>query len=193
MKSIINIILIIFIILIFLKIFQDKIFYYINSTKVLSKVDNKYYIVRNVKHKQKSADTLAHINLRVEKLLNHLKTQKTHIENIQLLLERYDRNNLVENINLDNTTYIINKGSKLAVCLTTRDYKEDIYDINSLMFVIIHELSHIGSKSYGHNKEFKDFFTFLLNRSIHLGIYKYVDYSVNPQEYCGIEINSSPL
>lgn len=175
------------------KVFYDKILYFFNSTLVYSNIDNNYYRVRNTKNKQETADVLALINSRIEKLLNYLSDVNEFTENIDLLIKRYDKDNLVENISLDNTTYTINKGDNVSVCLTTRDTDEKIYDINSLMFVIIHELTHIGCKSYGHNKEFKNFFEFLLQKAIEIKIYNYVDYYSNPQEYCGIEINSTPL
>lgn len=164
-----------------------------NSISVKSNIDNQYYIVRNNKNKQESADTLALINMKVMKLINHLKETEKNNRNVDLLISRYTRHSLMENIELDNTTYTINKGTEISVCLSTRDTHEKIYDINKLMFVIIHELAHVGSKSYGHNAEFRVFFIYLLKKSIEIGIYKYEDYSNQPAEYCGITINTTPI
>lgn len=166
---------------------------YINSIRVKSDIDNKYYIVRNNKNKQESADTLALINSKIIKLIDHLKNENPKTKNVSLLLSRYNGDSLMENIELDNTTYTINKGTEIAVCLSTRDTHENLYDINKLMFVIIHELAHVGSESYGHNNEFRLFFIFLLKKSIEIGIYKYEDYSKQPAEYCGITINTTPI
>ena len=61
------------------------------------------------------------------------------------------------------------------------------------MFVVIHELAHLESKSVGHNKEFWDNMTELLKISIKLGIYKYVNYKNTPIKYCGINVTATPL
>lgn len=177
-----------------------KWLFYTNSISVKSKVDNKYYIVRDTNYKQHTADTLAIINLNVKKLFNILQNElnknNKYNENIFLLIKRYNPNNIMENIDLQNTTYTVNKGKEVSVCLATRhevNGDNKIYDINVLMFVVIHELSHIGCKSHGHNQEFKDFFVFLLKKSIESGIYKYQNYSKQPVEYCGMMINTTPI
>lgn len=175
------------------KTLYSTLLFALYSATVKSMVDGNYYVVRNNKNKQKSADLLATINKKIKKLLSELHKYKNDNENVRLLLSRYDSKSLMENVVLDNTTYTVNKGHKLAVCLSTRDENEHLYDINNLIFVIIHELAHIGSKSYGHNEEFKQFFTFLLKKAIETGMYKYRNYSKNPVEYCGMEITSSPI
>mgnify|MGYP001589560388 CR=1 FL=1 len=183
-------------ILILYKIY-NLLYIYNNSIYVFSNIDNQYYLVRNTSNKQESADTLAIINKNINKLLNSLRVLQTkedsNNKNIELLLARYNPKHLMENIELDNTSYTINKGATVAVCLATRDLQEQIYDINNLMFVLIHELSHIGCVSTNHNEEFKNFFIFLLRKSIDCGIYTYQDYTKKPIEYCGMIINSTPI
>ena len=44
------------------------------------------------------------------------------------------------------------------------------------MFVALHELSHVASKSIGHTDEFWDNFKFILIESEKIGIYKPIDY-----------------
>lgn len=167
---------------------------YIYSIYIKSSVDNNFYLVRNTFNKLQSANTLALINYRIKKLLNILNNYnyKDNI-NVKLLISRYNPSNLMENITLDNTTYTINKGSEVSVCLATRDKNENVYDINKLMFVIIHELAHIGCVSHGHNNEFVKFFTFLLKICIENELYIYQDYSKVPVEYCGMIINTTPI
>lgn len=167
---------------------------YIYSIYIKSSVDNNFYLVRNTFNKLQSANTLALINSRIKKLLNILNNYNYKNDiNVKLLISRYNPSNLMENITLDNTTYTINKGSEVSVCLATRDKNENVYDINKLMFVIIHELAHIGCVSHGHNNEFVKFFTFLLKICIENELYIYQDYSKEPVEYCGIIINTSPI
>lgn len=178
---------------VFLKLFFDRLQFYINSTQVRSSIDNRIYTVRNDKNSQKSADLLAEINKRVMILINNLKTQENKTLNTKLLIRRYTPESLMENVTQEHTTYTVNKGDQLSVCLSTRDNEQHLYDINRLMFVIIHELAHIGSENYGHGKEFVLFFMYLLRKSVELKIYEYQDYSKTPVEYCGININTTPI
>ena len=61
------------------------------------------------------------------------------------------------------------------------------------MFVALHELSHIMTKSIGHTKEFWDNFKFLLQQAINTKVYKYQDFRKKPVKYCGTEITDTPL
>ena len=60
------------------------------------------------------------------------------------------------------------------------------------MFVTLHELSHIATKSIGHKSEFWDNFKFLLQEAKVAGIHDPVDYKKAPQEYCGMKIHDNP-
>ena len=48
----------------------------------------------------------------------------------------------------------INKGEKIAFCLNTRKGGNKLIDENTLMFVALHELSHVGTVSIGHTQDF---------------------------------------
>jgi len=170
--------------------FRSKLTRLLTSTNVLSTIDNKYYTVRNIPGKQQAADTLAEINKRVQTLLSSLPDESGG--NISLLKKRYSSNNLTENIELQETSYTLNK-EYVNMCLATRDSTEQIYDINLLMYVLLHELAHIGCESVGHTEEFKKFFHYLTKKSVDIGILKYVDYSSKNEEYCGIQLTNHIL
>ena len=78
------------------------------------------------------------------------------------------------------------------LCIRDKDENKNLHEHNLLMFVVIHELAHIMSKSIGHNNEFYNNFKFLLNEASTLGIYYPIDFKKNPEQYCGIEVNSNP-
>ena len=59
------------------------------------------------------------------------------------------------------------------------------------MYVAIHEMAHIACPEIGHGSLFKKIFRFLCEEAINIGIYKKVDYSANPIEYCGMILSSS--
>lgn len=182
-------------------------FLYNETSYVKSKVDNNNYIIRrgnkNEVYLKDSADRLAEINLRIIKLIDHLdKKYQTDISKnyfIKYLKQNY-KSDILSEAAFDNryTTYTIDK-QDMHVCLRTRDKNEDLYDINLLMYVILHELAHLcnydrlGNPIIGHGIEFKNIFRLLIIESININIYKYTDYSETPHEYCGIMISTTIL
>ena len=68
-----------------------------------------------------------------------------------------------------------------------------LVDINTMMFVAIHEMGHLASKEIGHVPPFWDNMKFLLEVGIELGIYSKTDYAAAPVSYCGTKITDTPL
>jgi hypothetical protein len=68
-----------------------------------------------------------------------------------------------------------------------------LIDINTLMFVALHELTHLMTESIGHKQEFWNNFKFMLKHASEEGIYDPVDYSKSPTDYCGLMIDDNPL
>ena len=63
-----------------------------------------------------------------------------------------------------------------------------------MMFVAIHELAHLMSKSIGHTAEFWDNMRFLLEKGISTGLYNHIDFGKHPEDYfVGIKITDTPL
>ena len=103
----------------------------------------------------------------------------------------YNPSNISENISFGNgTSYSLNKGEKIVLCLRQKD--NSFVDDNTMLYVIIHELAHIITESVGHTDEFWDNYKFLLDEAEDYGIYNSIDYSVENQEYCGMEILDNP-
>ena len=97
--------------------------------------------------------------------------------------------NIMENNSDNSTSYTLNK-EKIVMCLRNKD--DEFVKMNELMFVAIHEMAHIGTKSIQHTVEFWNNFKFILKEAEKLKLWSYVDYSKFPQDYCGIQINSLP-
>jgi len=93
-----------------------------------------------------------------------------------------NRKDILEKINLyvGSKSYTINK-SRIYMCL--KDENDKYYDDNSLMFVLLHELSHVICTSIGHTTEFQNIFNDLLIEAENVGIYD----SKIPmiKKYCG--------
>lgn len=156
-----------------------------------SKVDGRKYLVRKLPDRQTAADTLARINKRLQRLVNHLsETFGDRNEGVNRLRANYDPEALSEGgTEIGYTSYSVNKGEKIVLCLRQKD--DSMVDLNTLMYVAIHELGHLMTDEIGHTPKFWDNFRWLLQQAIDIGIYKKINYAKNPQSYCGIEITSS--
>jgi hypothetical protein len=86
----------------------------------------------------------------------------------------------------------VNKGEELSLCIREKD-TEVFIDNNIVIFVAIHELSHIMTPESGHTPLFWDNMKYLLEKASVSGIYHPQDYSQNPVNYCGMDINSTPM
>lgn len=78
--------------------------------------------------------------------------------------------------------------NKTSVTMCLRDPKtKKPYDDNTLMYVALHELAHIISRSYGHNEEFNRNFQQLRQTAHGLGIFDMT--KPIPKDYCGMKEN----
>lgn len=83
------------------------------------------------------------------------------------------------------SAYTENK-STITMCVVNPKTGK-FYDMNTLMYISIHELAHMVSKTHGHNEEFKTNFAHLLKKAIGLGIYN--PNIPLPSNYCGMKDN----
>ncbi len=161
---------------------------------VISKVDNIKYLVRNLPDSQDAADMIATIRKNLVKLSQELKNKNQGNIDIERMINNFNPNNIVESEKSNKyTSYSINKGEKTVYCLRSRDDKNQLVKLNTIMFVALHELAHTMTKSIGHTKEFWDNFRILLRNAIKLKIYKRVNYNKKPVKNCGVEITDDPM
>lgn len=181
---------------------------YTETNKVQSKVDNQNYILRNnfenYLELEKNADTLAQINQNVLKLINYMENKYTKNNDldklyfVRQLKKRYNPSTTLSEAAIDvrYTTYTIDK-QDIHVCLRTRNDKKELYDMDILMYVLIHELAHMANYSkdgqpiLGHGPQFVKIFKFFVKDAIETGVYAYTDYTKKPKEYCGMVINTN--
>jgi len=169
--------------------------YYANEVEyILSKVDNNTYLVRSLPDKHEAADLLARIRERLERYIEHLSKNFKDDERVKLLIENFKPERMSEGSeNAKYTSYSINKGEKIILCLRSRDDKKELVDLNTMMFVVLHEIAHLATKSIGHTADFWDNFKWILKEAVNMGIYKSQDFNNKPVEYCGIQITDNPL
>lgn len=161
---------------------------------VVSKVDNRKYLVQNLQDKQDAADLIANVRKNLLSLMQELKNKNHNNIDVNRMIDNFNPDNIMESTK-DNkyTSYSVNKGEKTVYCVRSRDEKNKLVQLNTIMFVALHELGHTMTKSVGHTKEFWDNFRILLRNAIKLGIYKRVNYNETPVEYCGTKITDDPM
>ena len=162
---------------------------------VESTVDGNKYLVKNMPDKQKAADLLAKLKAKLIKLAEHLAKKYPEDKRITRLNNNFKPDNISEGTEESKyTSYSVNKGEKIVFCVRDRKKpNKDVHELNTIMFVALHEISHIITESVGHTEEFWDNFRFVLRESIEIGIYEEEDYKNNPVDYCGMKITDSPL
>ena len=165
--------------------------YYSNIETVISKIDNRNYDVQIKDDSAEAADLIAKVREKLLLLVNHMHKSFPSNPKVMRLKKNFNPDVLKEGIdNPSYTSYTVNKGEEIILCLRT-DGK--LVDINILTFVCIHELSHIGNETIGHDDAFWEFFKELLIEAINIGVYIKYDYKKSPVKYCGMMITDSPL
>lgn len=131
------------------------------------------------------------------KLKNYLVTNINNFpeftEYINQLNKNFNNNRTIiyETNPLSNlTSYSVNKGEELSICLKSKE-NGNFHDLNLLMYVSIHEMSHFACPEIGHGLLFQKIFKMFIEQAIEIGIYIKVDYSATPVEYCGMQLTSS--
>jgi hypothetical protein len=199
-----------FIIILILLLLYVVIKYIYTEEQLVKASDNNYYLLRNIKwenpelqkvFRSQSVEVLSSINGNIIKLLDYITINYPNQYWISRLNKNYKRNgNSLSEAAVENgfTSFTIDK-EYMHICLRTRDSSEQLYDLNTLIYVVIHELAHMGNYDSngnpieGHGLQFVEKFRFLLQQAIKLGIYSYQDYSKTPKEYCGITISKNVL
>ncbi len=170
------------------------------TRRVISRVDGQAYRVHG--NETDAADVMAMTNRQLIGILRYLRGVKASRRMSQFerklisnVLTRYNPDNLAENSPHDpskDTSYTINKGTLLAMCIRSRDAASQLHDLDTITFVAIHELAHVASDSYTHDPEFWSIFKYLLISAEKAGVYVSPDYRSHPVMYCGISINYNP-
>jgi hypothetical protein len=166
-----------------------------NSQYIHFEVDNKNYQIEKYKDDSRYAEslnTLVKIRKNLEKLINHLITKYPNSDKAVRMKQRFENTVLREANHKRDTTQTsntINKGDTMVLCI--RSYGNQLEDMNTLMYVAIHELGHIYSSGFHHGDEFWKNMQFLINEAVSINIYQSVNYAKHPVKYCGIVISSN--
>ena len=191
-EDILGYVMIIFILFICYKLYKESDLFQLKC--IVSTVDGDKYCVRERDNMQNASDLLAKVTAKMKELVHYVDDKYPDKPNIRRLVKKFNPTKIVETLpTSEYTAYSENKGQKIAFCLNKK--KEDnnhLIEENTLMFVAIHEMSHVASETIGHNKEFWDNFKFLLKEAKEAGLYNPIDYSSHNEEYCGMTITDNP-
>jgi hypothetical protein len=160
---------------------------------IIASKDGNKYCVREREKMELAANLLADVTQKMKDTVNYLKTKQPEDERTKRLVENFNPKKITETLPTSElTAYSENKGEKIAFCLNKSKNGTKLIDINTLTFVALHELTHVATKSVGHNQEFWQNFKWMLENAKSAGIYAPIDYKKYPEEYCGMTINDNP-
>ena len=162
---------------------------------VKSTVDDNSYLVRNLPDKLEAANRLAEVRSRILRLMTHFKQSKTDNQIALDILKNFDADPTRFSVSTPDSSYTsftLNKGEKIHVCLRQKNSSQDLVDVNILTFVTLHELGHIGTREIGHTPLFWNNFAWILKQAEELGIYEFQNFAEQPVPYCGISITDQP-
>ena len=161
---------------------------------IVSDVNGKRVCVRDRQKINEAADLLATVSNKMKLLVDYLHYKYPHQENVQQLVANFDADKIKETLpNSTHTAYTENK-KNMSFCLNVKKNRvdENMIDEHTLMFVAIHEMAHVCSKSIGHKTEFWENFKFLLTEAKAAGIHEPVNYKKTPKKYCSTLITDNP-
>ena len=163
-----------------------------NITVLKSTNDNRKYRLLDLPGKEKCMEILVQLNKNVIQLLSYVKDEDR--EGIKDLLDNYRPDSLCENLeNRSLQAYSLNKGEEICLCLREPENELIIIDdMNTLMFVLVHELGHLMTDDIGHTNKFWNNMAFLLKKSSEINLYNPINYKINPVMYCGVKIDETP-
>ena len=109
-----------------------------------SMLNSNTYKVQEYESPDKAADILAKLSKNTRIIIEHLKEH--HYEDVRVVrLEKRSKELNIEEAVLEegSSSYTINKGELMAFCLRHKTKDRKFHNIQTLMFVLIHELAHV--------------------------------------------------
>ena len=164
-----------------------------NINLVIYENNNKYKYNVKIADKKQVAYKLHKLHKTILVLIEHLNNVNPDHYGVKRLKNRYKQGIIRElHDGSSSTSYSVNKGDKLVICLRCKKTGK-FQDDNTILFVVLHELAHIMTKSIGHKKEFWNNFRYLLKHALEIKVYQYQDFNSKPEPYCGIKITDTPI
>ena len=155
---------------------------------VVSTVNNKKYAVIHSGDYVAVADMLASLE---DKARGFISTASVKYPNDKTIkrIQKYWTGTISEIPQSDTIAYAVDK-KDLFMCV--RDNAGNVQQLDDLLFVLLHELSHIMNSTYGHDAHFWKQFKRTLEMANKLGYLPYKNYDDYSVTVCGKTINANP-
>lgn len=172
----------------------------LNNTKLIEHLQKKYNPqprTYDPSHKN-VIDVIPTSEFFIEKSTFSGEEREYLIQRIIQLSENYDEERIreISPLNLSGVTAYSENKRSLVLCLRSKkadmNGNHQIHDIDTMMYVVLHELAHMMNNAWGHDLMFWKLFKFLLVNATEIGIYNPTDYSEKPMVYCGLELTYNP-
>lgn len=168
-----------------------------NTTRMTGP-DGHEYDMQELPNKEEAVKLMAKIRANLTKLRDSYSDEPALMNDppVARFVARFQPDVFSENsMSSTDTSYSENKGQRIIVCLRDKMKPPQfpLIDINTIMFVMLHEMSHLMTESIGHTPEFWENFKRILHDAVKVGIYTPVNYARQPIPYCGMTITDSPL
>lgn len=151
--------------------------------------NGKEYRVKPLPDRVEAANRLAQLETLLRRFLRAAEPLAPGDPRLQNIADRWN-GTLAETPGGSDIAYSIGKDS-VYVCV--RGEGGELDDINTCMFVLLHEIAHIATDSWGHTDDFWDNMKFLLELAEKTGTYTYQDFDASHVTYCGRKLGGSPL
>jgi hypothetical protein len=168
--------------------------YRTEANYVKSNLNNKEYFVQNLDNKENAANLLSIVDNNITIFKTYLSQNADKYPEYKPYIKQFTTRvtHLVLYENKPGskyTSFTVNKGEEMALCLRSKNGQ--LHDINLIMYVVLHEMSHIACPEVDHTELFKKIFKFFIIVAVQLNIYQNVNYQLDPVEYCGMVINEN--
>lgn len=170
----------------------------LDGSYVRSDLNGKEYFVQNYPNRDEAAYMLSVIDERLKILREHFLKHPNSYPQFKPYIDRFCNRSsdlfMYENsLDNDETAYTIGKGEETVICLRSKKSLGKLHDINLVMYVALHEVSHIACPDQDHTPLFSAILRFFVDVSASIGIYQKVDYQIDPHEYCGMIVRDKYL
>lgn len=150
-------------------------------------VDGRQYLVLRRSDSGAAANLLATVRADLESLIAHVVRANPGDKDYARLARRFDGDAISEGRpNHGYTTSFTIDKARVVLCI--RQSNGDFVPRPVVMYVAIHELAHILTKSVGHTDEFWSNNARLVKAAKEIGIYEDQNFDETPVSYCGITI-----
>lgn len=156
---------------------------------VRADITGKEYMVRNEDGGAGVAERLAALETRIHDFLDRAEQYAPGDARLRNIRQRWN-GTLAETPIDSDVAFSMDKGS-ISLCVRRPD--GSLEPENTSMFVLLHELGHVATDTYGHKPEFWANMKFLLELADVTGSYVYQDFDSENTSYCGTRLRDSPL